>query len=274
MTFKQSIQAGVQESWFMFYDANGDPSGSSPTALSNGTSSGAYKLIGIQNVPSSIPEPTNVSVPGDDGSLGNIPFASDAAREFILSFGLQDLTFEGLNQNTPVEQIGEINMGVEDVSSLVTATGCLIAQSKAVKKDGSGAGNAGWSGRMWPFVQLTPLGQEAQAGRAAGVIRYKASLQPAYNNPWGTTIVDNNGSQISAYSRPFKSSYPVTLHAFRGSITSFTLVKSPITVAKTKAFSDKVELTVSSINTPTARLLTLSAPVGSGRPGMVLYEYE
>lgn len=273
MTFTQSIQAGVQEAWFMFYDANGDPSGSSPTPLANGQSSGAYKLLGIQNVPSSVPEPTSVPVPGDDGNLGNIPFANDAAREAILSFGIQDLVFEGLNQNTPVVQVGEINMGVEDISTLTNATGCLITQSKAVKKNGSGSRNSAWSGRIWPYVQLVPLGQETMAGRTAGVIRYKATFQPAFNHPWGTTIVNNAGNQISAYSLPFKADNPITLHAFRGAITSFTLDRTPSSLSKTTAWADKVALAIASINTPTPRLLTLSTPADGGRPGLTVYEY-
>lgn len=270
MTFTQSIQGGVQEAWFMFYDSNGDPSGSTTVPLGNGQSSGAYKLIGIQNVPGSVPESTNVNVPGDDGNLGNIPFSSDAAREFILSFGLQDLDFEGWAQDTPVEQVGEIMMGVEDVSPLALATGALIVQSKAVKKNGAASGGAAWSGRIWPLAQLLPLGRETYAGRTAGVIRYKASLQPATNNAWGTTIVNKSGSPITAYSRRFDSDNPITMHAFRGALSSVTVDKTPKSVAKTSPFSDKVLLGVSGI---VGRDVSLTPSVATGRPGLVLYEY-
>jgi hypothetical protein len=43
MASPQSIQAGTQEAWFMFYDSNGDPSGDSPIALASGTNSSAFR---------------------------------------------------------------------------------------------------------------------------------------------------------------------------------------------------------------------------------------
>jgi hypothetical protein len=266
MASPQSIQAGTQEAWFMFYDSNGDPSGDSPIALASGTSRPAYKLIGIQEAPSPVQESESVSVPGDDGSLGALDFASDAPREMLMNFGLMDLTFEALLQNSNVDTFGTISMGLLDTDIPFIGYGALIIQGKAVKKAPGVSGQAAWSGWIYPFVQLRPLGRETASGRTAGNV--------AFNNPWGTTIVDKNGAQAGAYARPFTAAHPLTLHAFRGAITSFTLAKTPTSIATTRPYSDKVALTVSSINTPTPRLLTLSAPVVVDRAGAVFFEYE
>lgn len=269
MSQEQSLQAGTQQAWFMFYDSNGEPSGSTTTALSNGTSSGSYSLRGIQEMPTGVPEAEAVAIPGDDEILGQILFSSDAPREFIVSVGQQDLIFEAEAQNTTVDTVGEAKMGVIDTSNAVLATGALIVQGKAIVD-----GLPGYSGWIYPLVQLQPLNRETFAGRTAGVIRYKGVAQPAFNRPWGTTILNKSGSQISAYALPFTTKGgPLTMHAFRGAITTMTLDKAPITVAKTTAWSDKIALAVSSVNTPTARLLTLGGASPVNRAGLVVYEY-
>ena len=274
MASPQSIQAGNQEAWFMFYDTNGDPSGNSPVALGSGTSAPAYKLIGIQTAPSPIPESETVTVPGDDTSLGAINFASDAPREMLLNFGLMDLTFEALLQNSLVENFGTISMGLLDTDIPFTAYGALIIQSKAVKKTPGVSGQSAYSGWVYPYVQLFPLGRETAEGRTAGSIRYKGVAQAAFNNPWGTTITDKNGAQASAYARPFTAAHPLTLHAFRGAVSTLVPLRAPAALASTRAWVDKVAVTITSINTPTTPLITFSAPTAAGRPGAALFEYE
>lgn len=264
----QSIQAGVQQGWLMMYDENGEPSGNDTTALANGEHRGSYWFRGIQELPTGIPETDTVAIPGDDGNLGNIQFSSDAPREFVVNMGLQDLELEKRLQNTEIEEVAGAQVGVTDSPDTVLATVSLIVQSKAIID-----GRASWSGWIYPQVQLQPLNRETFSGRTAAVIRYKGVAQPALNRPWGTTIRSRGGSPISAYALPFTASHPMTMHAFRGSITSFTLDKTPHSVAKTSAFVDKVALTISSVNTPTSRLLTLSGPVTVGRPGLAVYQY-
>lgn len=274
MSSPQSIQAGTQEAWFMFYDSNGEPSGSSPDALANASSSGAYKLVGIQTAPSAVPEPNDVPVPGDDTTLGVFSFSSADARAITLNFGQMDLTLEARLQSTDVETFGSINMGLIDLSTLLLATGALIVQGRAIKRASGLSGQSAWSGMIYPNVQLFPLNRESWEGQTAGSIRYRAAIQLAYNRPWGTTITSKAGSAIGAYGIPFTSSYPLTMDAFRGALSSFTLNKTPAAIATTRPFVDKVAIGVTSINTPTPRLLTLDTSVAAGRPGLVFYEYQ
>lgn len=265
----ESIQAGVQQGWLMFYDSNGEPSGNDTTALANGESKGSYWFRGIQEMPTGIPETDTVPVPGDDTVLGNLQFSSDAPREFVVNMGLMNLELEMRLQNTAMETIAGGDTGAIDTSDVTLATVTLIVQSKAVVN-----GRASWSGLIYPLVQLQPLNRETLSGRTAGVIRYKGVAQPAFNRPWGTTILSRGGSPISAYVLPFNNfPYPITMHAFRGSITSFTADKTPSSASATSAYVDKVAQTVSSVNTPTPRLITLSGAVAAGRPGLAVYQY-
>jgi hypothetical protein len=269
MADTQSLQAGVQQAWFMFYDANGEPSGNDVTPLTNGQDLPAYHLRGIQELPTGIPETEAVTITGDDTSLGSILFSSDAPREFVANFGQMDLALEQRLQNTNLQTVAGAKIGAIDSPDAVLATGALIVQSRAIID-----GLAAWSGFIYPLVQLQPLNRETFSGRTAGVIRYKGVAQLAFHDAWGTTIVNRQGADSSLYAQPFTSSNPMTLHAFRGAITSFTALKTPALLAKTAAFVDKVQVTVASVNTPTARLITLSAPVAAGRPGMAPYQYN
>jgi len=275
MTFTQSISAGVQQTQFMFYDLNGEPSGDSPTALANGAYSGAYQMVGVQEFPTGIPEADVVTIPGDDTSLGSISFASDAPREMLMNFGQMDLELEARLQNTLVETLGDIKMGLIDTANMILATGALIVQARTVKRSTPVQGQAAWSGLIYPNVQVQPLNRETFSGRTAGVIRYKGVAQQAFYKPWGITISDEVNGDTAAYAIPFTSPYPLTLGAFRGDgiITSWTLHKTPISVQKTRPFSDRIALTVNSV-TPSTKNMTLSAAVVASRPASVVFEWQ
>lgn len=275
MSFTQSISAGVQQTQFLFYDVNGEPSGDSPTPLANGEYKGAYQMVGIQEFPTGLPEAEAVTIPGDDGTLGSILFASDAPREMLMNFGQMDLELEARLQNTLVEALGDIRMGLLDTANTILATGALIVQARSVKRSTGVQGQAAWSGLIYPSVQVQPLGRETFSGRTAGANRYKGVAQQAFYKPWGVTISDEVNGDTGAYAIPFTSPYPLTLGAFRGDgiITSWTLHKTPINVNKTRPFSDRVALTVNSV-TPATKIMALSAAVAAGRPASVVLEYQ
>jgi hypothetical protein len=275
MAFGRAISAGVQQTQFLFYDANGEPSGDTPTALANGEYKGAYQAVGIQELPTGLPEAEAVTIPGDDSTLGSILFAADAPREMLINFGEMDLDWEALLQNTLVETLGDIKMGLLDTANTILASGALIVQARSVKRSSGVSGQAGWSGLIYPNVQIQPLGRETFSGRTAGVFRYKAVAQQAFYKPWGVTISDEVNGDSAAYAIPFTSPYPLTMGAFRGDgiTTSWTLHKTPINVNKTRPFSDRVALTVNSV-TPSTKVMVLSAAVAAGRPASVVLEYQ
>jgi hypothetical protein len=275
MAFNQSISAGVQQTQFLFYDINGEPSGDSPTPLANAQYAGAYQWVGIQEFPSGIPEAEAVPIPGDDTLLGSILFSSDAPREGLITFGQMDLDLEARMQNTLVESLGDIRMGLIDTASTILATGALITQARSVKRSTGVQGAAGWSGLIYPNVQVQPLNRETLAGRTAGSYRYKYVAQQAFYKPWGITISDEVNGDIAAYAIPFTSPYPLTMGAFRGdgATVNWTLHKTPISVNKTRPFSDKLALAVTSV-TPSTKVMVLTSPVAVNRPASVVFEWQ
>jgi len=90
MSFTKKLAAGVQNAWFWFNDSDGFAIGSDTTALTAGTSRGAQRFVGIQQMPTGITEGEVVPIDGDDTNLGGILFESNAPVEFLINFGQGD----------------------------------------------------------------------------------------------------------------------------------------------------------------------------------------
>lgn len=275
MSFKQNLSAGVQQAWLSFLDNENFALGNATTAIAAGDIRGSYPFTGIQEMPTGILEGENVPVPGDDTTLGSFIFASADPREFLMNFGQGDLTLDAYLQGTLVETLGNINIGLSDPGNPVYPTVCLIVNSRAIKRDAGQSGQAAWSGYIYPVVQLQPLSRETLTGRTAGVYRYKGTAQAAYNHPWGVTIAEAVNGDVSSFSFPFTSPYPLTLDAFRGNgvKTSWVLNKTPVDTNGTKAFVERVSLAVSGV-TPSTKTMTTSLAAADNGRGVVVYGYS
>jgi hypothetical protein len=274
MSFKQNLAAGVQQAWLSFLDTENFALGNAATAIAAGDIRGSYPFTGIQEMPTGILEGENVPVPGDDTTLGSFIFASADPREFLMNFGQGDLTLDAYLQGTLVETLGDINIGLSDPGNPVYPTVCLIVNSRAIKRDAGQSGQGGWSGYIYPVVQLQPLSRETLTGRTAGVYRYKGTAQAAYNHPWGVTIAEAVNGDVSSFSFPFTSPYPLTLDAFRGNgvKTDWVLNKTPVNTNNTKAFAERVTLAVSSV-TPSTKTMIAAVAANNAR-GVTIYGYS
>lgn len=274
MSFKQNLSAGVQQAWLSFLDTENFALGNAQTAIAAGDIRGSYPFVGIQEMPTGILEGETVPVPGDDTTLGAFIFASADPREFLINFGQGDLNLDAMLQGTLVETLGNISIGLSDPGQPVYPTVCLIVNSRAIKRSPGNSGQGAWSGYIYPVVQLQPLSRETLAGRTAGTYRYKGTAQAAYNHPWGVTIAEAVNGDVSSFSFPFNSNYPLTLDAFRGNgvKTDWVLNKTPVSVAETNAFVERVSLTVSGV-TPSTKTMTAAVAANNGR-GVVVYGYS
>jgi hypothetical protein len=273
MAFKQNLAAGVQQAWLSFLDSENFALGNAQTAIAAGDIRGSYPFVGIQEMPTGILEGETVPVPGDDTTLGSFIFASADPREFLINFGQGDLNLDAMLQGTLVETLGGINIGLSDPGQPVYPTVCLIVNSRAIKRDSGQSGQAAWCGYIFPVVQLQPLSRETLTGRTAGVYRYKGTAQAAYNHPWGVTIAEAVNGDVSSFSFPFTSPYPLTLDAFRGNgiKTDWVLNKAPVDTNNTKPFVERVALAVSAV-TPATKTMTAAVAANNGR-GVVIYGY-
>lgn len=279
MTFVKSLTAGVQNCWLSFLDPFNFAIGNTTSTLSAGSIRGSYPFIGIQQMPTGIPEGEPVPIPGDDTVLGSILFDSDAPREFLMNFGQGDQTLDALLQGTLVSSEGRTSIGLIDPSHPVYPTVCLIVQSRSIKRDVGQAGQAAWSGFIYPVVQIQPLNRETFQGRTAGSYRYKGVAQVAGHRPWGVTIADNVDGDDGAYAIEFKSANPLTMDAFtaNGVTTSWVLNKTPVATTPTseavRPYIERV-LSVPTTVTPSTKTIVQPSAYVTGNRGVILYEYS
>lgn len=274
MTFQKKLAAGVQNAWLWFNDADGFALGSDTTALTAGTSRGAFRFVGIQQMPSGIQEGEVVPIPGDDTNLGGILFESDAPVEFLINMGQGDQGIDAKLQGTLVETMNRISLGLVMPGTKTLATIGLLVQSRSIKRENT-SGQAAWSGFLYPNVQLEPLNRETFQGRTAASFRYKGVAQKSQYKPWGVTISEAVNGDDETVAFDVNSSYPLTLDAFKldGNPTpTFTLNKTPIDITGTMPFVERVARTVTSV-TPSTKQMVLTATGLVNQRGVVLYEY-
>lgn len=279
MTFVKSLTAGVQNCWLSFLDPYNFAIGNSTTAPTVGNIQGSYPFIGIQQMPTGIPEGEPVPIPGDDTNLGSILFDSDAPREFLMNFGQGDQALDALLQGTLVTSEGRTSTGLVDPAHPVYPTVCLIVQARSIKRDSGVSGQAAWSGFIYPVVQIQPLNRETFQGRTAGSYRYKGVAQSATHRPWGLTILDNVDGDSGSYALEFKSHNPLTMDAFtaNGVVTLWVLNKTPVaTTPTTEAVRPYIErvLSIPTSVTPATKTIVLPSPFVTGNRGVILYEYS
>lgn len=274
MSFQKKLAAGVQNAWFWFNDSDGFAIGDDTTALTAGTIRGAQRFIGIQQMPTGIQEGEAVPIPGDDTTLGSILFESAAPVEFLINFGQGDQGIDAKLQRTLVETMNRVTLGLVQPGSPDYPSIGLLVQSRSIKRENT-AGQAAWSGFLYPNVQLQPLNREQFQGRTAASFRYKGVAQVSQYKPWGVTISENVNGSTEAIAFDLDSTYPLTLDSFKlnAILTSFTLAKTPVDVIGTQAFVERVAVTVNSV-TPSTRAMVLASAGVSGQRGVVLYEYQ
>lgn len=112
MSFSKNIAAGAQQSWISFLDNDNFAIGNARSAIAAGQIRGSYPFIGVQQTPTGILEGEAVPVPGDDFKLGEFIFQSDEPFELLMNFGQGDLGLDALLQDTLVESLGDINIGL------------------------------------------------------------------------------------------------------------------------------------------------------------------
>lgn len=272
------IVAGFQEAWIGFMNSQGFFIGSATSQPAVGTGSGMISVLGVQNATPGIQEGEVVQVPGDDTSLGQFAFDADTLPSFILNMGAFNLNTDALLQDTLVETLGDIKIGVLQPGASNYPDACLIFQGYAKSKDTGSDGVKAWQQFVFPICTVQPLDREEFAGRTAGVNRWKVTVNRASRKPWGVTIADAVNGTSNAPILKLTTDNPITFAAFVGNgvATTYTLDKTPISVDKiiihTQTGQKLVPTTDYTVVVATRVLTFLAAPPSNNRYEVV-YEY-
>ena len=274
----KAISAGSSYAFLGFLDSNGYLTGASTTApVAAAAGSMMLRLLGIKTASPTIPEPDVTQITGDDILLGEFTWDSNASRAFVIEVAVMDMTTEALLTGTNVQTWGQVSVGALDVAERAEDNVCLILQSRAKKQDTGVKGQAAWSGVIIPLATAQVLGRVSYSEREGAVYRINITPQLASYTPAGVTISTANEGTTGVRYYPFTSENPITMIRHTGNAVLATFNVSAdypvISAAKVYTHSNRVQATVSSVNTSTPSFTLSSAPA-DGAAVVTLYEFD
>jgi hypothetical protein len=271
------IAAGTTLAYFGFVDSSGVLLGESTSAPAVNVLSPMRRLLGIQSASPGIPEGEDVSIDGDDGTLGTISFAANTTPAFVANFGAFDLATAAAMQQTAVWNMAGFEHGALQPEDPGAPNGCMIIQGKSVNKDDGTSGLAVWSGIILPLVTAQPLGRESFEGRTAASNRIKFTAQISAKHPSGITITSSNLGTTGASGIEFEGDHPMIMDRYtgNGAATSTTLTKEVAATDHIAAIVNTQVLTHGSGITAVvgSKTLTFSSAPASGAKVVIVYGF-
>lgn len=270
------LGAGVQLAQYARRGSGGLSRGSANLQTTDtGTVSGMARLVGVNAVPSQVPDTNKVPVQGDDIELAKFQFDS-GSPEFTLAGAVLDQNFMAAATGRPIYAPGSgpwDMIGIRNDQIVFNDLIMLFSQQGNSQESGN-VGASGFNHLLVLNAQVKPLGMNQMNYQAASLAQYGAVVNFSDVTPWGEGIDDTvfGGSKENALW--FHTTYPFTICTVigDGTTTAIVLPVAPIDVAHTLAFDqDGSALTVSSV-TPATKTVTLSAAITSGHIAQILLE--
>lgn len=278
----KSTLAGAHSIFVMCRNTYGIANGFANLAdTATGTGSGARRVLGIETVPTVIPDPTRVRRRYDDAPGDIYMFASDQIPQGNLLFGVSDITAEATAQGSSIWTVGVWDMAIRGVSAPTFQDMMILTHSQAKSNDTLTFGTSGYLNTIYPNVQIYPTGtEELRAAQTAG-FRYSVTFQQFRQWITGATLSNSNFNTTDGLSVSWWSLYPTIVHSYigDGATATITVDYTPVDTTSTKAYVATISggvvtvttATVSSVNTST-KVITLSAAPASGSYVNILYE--
>lgn len=159
-------------------------------AISNGSSAVLKRMYGVKTTPIALPEPTVVTVTGDDTRLGIFQFDSENLPSFALTAGEMDMDIIAASQGTNVYTIGsyyDLNLLGPTSREFRDMFLWLVSQAKSRV---SGNKGAGFHNLIIPRCNMTYLGRNFEE-RAAATFNWQVAVDVFDTFPWGGLIGNN-----------------------------------------------------------------------------------
>lgn len=253
--------------------------GTTSTALANGADASAAHLLGADNLTLQPNAPNRVQIPGDDGVIAQFLFEPTELPSGDLVIGAFDANFAAQAQGSKVYADGDFDVSVLGIADVQYADIVLIVQSQA-KSLHSGNTGSGWYVKMYPAVNVLPMGDAGLSNQGAMNFTHAIVANKFSTLPWGVQLSDTNHGTTQAISYgPFFSENRVMLHVFvgDGSETTVTLAKTPAAANgnKVKVWEDGVAQAYTTDFTVNAgtRVLTFASAPGAGTISVIRYEW-
>jgi hypothetical protein len=271
------IPAGLRTIFYGALDGDGELIGSSttPPTAGNVNGNGLKRLAGAVTVSPTIPEGENLNIIGDDEALVQFPFASATLPSGQMSVAVVDMDFEALVQGTAVHNLGgDLVSGVLQPSGETFTNMTFLFLRRSQTYNASSVGAKKWAAYLIPNGTVSVLGEDANT-RENSPTNYQIRANRSDRYPFGVTFQNTNIGTDGAPILRYDSDNP--LHQKRytgdGTVVTFNLDYTPISVAKTRAYVNGNPVTVASIST-TLKTVTLSAAPANNAKLQVFYEFD
>lgn len=158
--------------------------------IANGASEALRRMYGVKTTPIALPEPTIVTVTGDDTRLGVFIFDPENLPSFTMTFGEVDQEIVGAIQGTSPYTVGTyydlalLGPTGRDFSDMLL---WVVAQAKSRV---SGNKGAGFHSLVIPRCQMTYLGRNFEE-RTAATFSYQVAVDVFDTFPWGGLLANN-----------------------------------------------------------------------------------
>ena len=159
-------------------------------AIANGFSAALKRMYGGKAINVALPEPTVVTVTGDDTRLAVFSFDPENLPNFPLTVGEMDADIVNATQGTSIynvgtyydfSPIGPVGRDFADMTLLI---------SSQAKSRVSGSKGAGFHNTWLPRVQMTYLGRNYEE-RGAATFTWQVQVDTFDTFPWGGLIGNN-----------------------------------------------------------------------------------
>lgn len=274
----QFNSAGLARVHYAFNSAAGYPYGTSGS-IANGGDASVGQLIGAQNVNLPLQPPRIIPIGGDDGPQAQYFFEAESNPNGDMVLANVDLNLWAKSQNMNVYADGDWDVVVGQPEGAVYKQLTLITLAQAKSAASGSVGNAGYYVKIYPRVQIIPIGDQGQTNATATNFTHQLIANKFDVLPWGTAMsVANQGTLRGAVYGPFYSENRVALHTHvsDASDLSFTLAYTPAaaTAAKIKVYRNGTLLTITTDWSVSGKVITLVSAGSAGDVVVVRYEYS
>jgi hypothetical protein len=273
----QFNSAGLERVYWAVNSSAGYPYGVTGS-IANGADAGMGRIIGAQNFNLPLQPPRQVSIPGDDSVQAIYFFQPETLPNGDMVLGNIDLNLWAKSQGIKNYTDGDWDAVVGQPDSPTFSQLTLITNSQAKSAASGSVGNAGWFVKVYPRVQLVPIGDQGQTAAGATNFTHQMIANVTDKLPWGTSFsVANNGTTRGA-SYMFYSENRVSLHTHvaDASDVAFTLSYTPAaaTANKIKVYRNGTLLTITTDWTVSGSTVTLQAAGSAGDVVVCRYEHS
>lgn len=273
----QFNSAGLERVYWGVNSSAGYPYGVTGS-ITNGADAGLGRVIGVQNFNLPLQAPRQVSIPGDDSVQAIYFFQPETLPNGDMVLGNIDLNLWAKSQGIKNYADGDWDAVVGQPDSPTFNQLTLITNSQAKSAASGSVGNAGWFVKVYPRVQLVPIGDQGQTSAGPTNFTHQMIANITDKLPWGTSFsVANNGTTRGAVYQ-FYSENRVCLHTHvsNASDTNFTLDYTPAaaTANKIKVYRNGTLLTITTDWTVSGSTVTLIAAGSAGDVVVCRYEHS